>query len=231
MKFEERYPDLIDIQNGGTWAKLFEFFYILAQVRYATKDQLNKVDGKFGTSKKLERLKARDYLSVKSPGVYIITEKTRQIISLEGYNTSILQSRFTGDVLKHELIITDCLINLRADDNFYRVFYPIFREPPDYKKEYLRPDGCLVWKNKENQYKLQFFEVEQDKPNWSAHLKGKKRKYETIAGDLNTWDKWWRYNSEQLQLPFCKQEDFCFSILCFSKLQFEWEGWEFNNEN
>lgn len=228
LNYSDKYPELEIFIKGSTWIKLFRFLYDFAQLRYATKEHLNQINNVYGTHKKLTHLVKEKYLSVKNGDIYHITEKTRKLLGIEGFNTKILQSDFTGEVLKHELKITDCLLKLRKEPNFYGVFYPSFKE--------LKPDACLIYAEKEDykknnskilRYKIQFLEVEDEKGNWEQHLKNKRDKYILLARDFYIWDKWWRHNCERLELPFCKVEDFCFSVLCVANIEpKEWEGWQ-----
>lgn len=221
------YPELELIASRASYRQIFDLFYTLARVRYATFKQLHPLNHRIATKKNLVKLTELGYLSdhnlVKA---YHITEKTRNILKNEGYNTAILQKNFIGRSLEHALKTTDCLLKLQGQEHFYSVFYPIFREPPDYIKEFLRPDFAVVWKN-DNLVKLQFGEVETEKPDWENYILTKREKYEKLARDQNTYLMWWKYHADKLNLPLCEEEDFCFSVLCFGNIKKEWEGWNF----
>jgi len=133
-----------------------------------------------------------------------------------------LQKKFTGQTIEHELKITDFILDLQGKEFFYTVFYPQFKEPPDYTKDWLKPDACVVWKRGED-YKIQFVEVEDKKPGWENYLLNKKRNYELLAQDKNLYSMWWHEWHKKLNLPNCRLEDFCFSVLCNVKK--DWEGW------
>lgn len=218
------HPDLEPIANKASYRQIFDLLYTLARCRYATFKQLHPLNHRIATKNNLVRLTELDYLKpvelVKNGPAYHITEKTREILKREGYNTEVLQKSFTGNALHHALKITDCLLNLQGQSFFYQVFYPIFREPPDYRQEFLRPDFAVVWKDG-NRVKLQFGEVETEKPDWENYLLKKREKYEAIAQDKNTKEMWWKCWSERLRLLY--GDDFCFSVLC-SK-QTDWKGW------
>ncbi|MDQ5987367.1 MAG: hypothetical protein CSYNP_03107 [Syntrophus sp. SKADARSKE-3] len=224
------YSDLEWIEKKASYKQAFELFYKLAQVRYATFKQLHPLNHRVATKPNLVRFVEQGYLFthdlVKNQPAYSITEKARKILNFELYNTKILQKNFTGQSLDHALKITDCLLKLQASPEFYNVFYPFFREPPDYKSEFLRPDFCVIWK-KENSYKIQFGEVEQPKANWDNYLLIKRANYERLASDKNLYDIWWSEWSKRLNLPMCKKEDFCFSVLCVGNIKKEWSGWKF----
>lgn len=142
----------------------------------------------------------------------------------EGFSIAHLQSKFTGEIVNHELKITSVILELQP----WRVLYPTFTEPPAYTTEYLRPDACLVFKD-QNRYKLQFLEVETEKGNWENYLLAKSDKYDKIASDFNTYDKWARFHFQRLGLTLPEIKDFCFSILCVTdkEVDFGWRGWEF----
>jgi len=224
------YPDLEPIAARASYKQIFDLLYIVAQVRYATFKQLHPLNHRVVIKKNLEYLVKLDYLStinlVKNAKAFHITDKTRQILEKEGFNVEVIQKKFTGQDLKHALKITDCLLKLQAQENFYKVFYQIFREPPEYKQEFLRPDACVIWK-KDGAYKIEFIEVETEKPDWENYLLVKKEKYERLAHDQNIYRVWWKYYHERLNLPLCQEADFCFSVRCFGNIKKNWEGWQF----
>ncbi len=222
------HPDLEPIAAVASYKQIFDLLYTVAQVRYATFKQLHPLNHRVATKKNLDNLVSLDYLAsvrlVKNTKSFHITEKTRQILEREGFNVNIIQKKFTGFTLEHALKITDCLLNLQAKENLYQVFYPTFAAPPDYSKEFLKPDACLIWK-KDRAYKIEFLEVEEAKPNWAEYLLVKKDKYEQLASDPNIYRIWWKYYAEKLNLPLCKEADFCFSVRCFGNIERDWEGW------
>jgi len=227
MRKAELYADLGWIENKFTFNQLFELFYTLAQVRYATQKQLQPLNHRVATKKNLVKFVELDYLNavslVKNETAFYITEKTRKILTNEGFNVKVLQKDFTGQTLIHPLKITSCLLNLQP----WIVFYPQFKEPPNYGADWLKPDACLIFK-KDKAYKIQFLEVEEEKPDWENYLLNKKEKYEQLARDKNLYYLWWKYWADKLELPMCKEKDFCFSVLCFGNIKREWEGWKFN---
>ncbi len=233
MRKAELYSDLDWIENKFTFNQLFELFYTLARVRYATQKQLQPLNHRVATKENLVKFCELGYLNgvnlVKNEIAFYITDKTRQILANEGFNVKVLQKDFTGQILIHPLKITDCILKLQGEDNFYNVFYPAFREAPNYDKEFLRPDFCLIRKQPDGAYKIEFCEVETEKPDWLNYLLIKKEKYEKLATDQNLYYLWWKTWANKLDLPMCKETDFCFSVVCFSteKLDFNWNGWNF----
>ena len=225
------YPDLEPIAAGASYKQIFDLFYTLAQLRYATFKQLHPLNHRVATKKILTNLVSLDYLAevnlVRNIKAFHITEKTRQILEREGFNVKVIQKKFTGQTLEHALKVSKTILNLQAQENFYQVFYPIFREPPKYDREFLRPDACVVWK-KDRAYKIEFIEVEEAKPDWENYLLVKKEKYEQLARDPNIYRVWWKYYYDKLNLPLCKEAEFCFSVVCFGNIKKKWEGWEFS---
>jgi hypothetical protein len=227
------YPDLKPIADRASYKQIFDLLYIVAQVRYATFKQLNHVNYRVATKNNLADLVSLDYLAtinlVKNAKAFHITDKTRQILEREGFNVKIIQKKLTGHDLKHALKITECLLKLQAQDYFYNVFYYFFKMPPNYDGEFLRPDACVVWK-KDGAYKIEFIEVEEEKPNWGNYLLVKREKYEKLARDPNIYRIWWKGEKEEgwhkkLNLPICQEADFCFSVVCFGNIKKEWNGW------
>ena len=224
------YPDLEPIAARASYKQIFDLLYIVAQVRYATFKQIHSLNHRVATKKILANLVSFGYLDtinlVKNAKAFHITDKTRQILEREGFNVKIIQKKLTGQDLKHALKITECLLKLQAQDNFYNVFYYFFKMPPNYDGEFLRPDACVVWK-KDGAYKIEFIEVEEEKPDWENYLLVKREKYEQLARDPNIYRIWWKYYAEKLNLPLCKEGDFCFSVRCFADIKKEWGGWKF----
>ncbi|NLM67496.1 MAG: hypothetical protein GX180_10035 [Enterococcus sp.] len=235
MRKAELYSDLDWIENKFSFNQLFELFYTLARVRYATPKQLQPLNHRVATKTNLVKFCESGYLDgvslVKNETAFYITDKTKQILANEGFNVKVLQKDFTGQTLTHPLKITDCILKLQGEEHFYNVFYPVFREAPKYDKEFLRPDFCVVLKKKSvniAHYKIEFCEVETEKPDWLNYLLIKKEKYEKLATDKNLYSLWWKVWAGKLNLPMCKEKDFCFSVRCFGNIKRDWEGWQFN---
>lgn len=136
MRKAELYSDLEWIENKFSFNQLFELFYTLARVRYATHKQLQPLNHRVATEANLVKFVELGYLNginlVKNEIAFYITDKTRQILAIEGFNVKVLQKDFTGQTLIHPLKVTSCILKLQGEDNFYNVFYPVFKEPPSY---------------------------------------------------------------------------------------------------
>lgn len=215
MLKSDLYPELDPIARGSTYKKLFDWLYSAAQLRYTTKDHLNRLNHQFGTPKKLAKLCEAGFLM--GSEFYVITEKTRGILKAEDYNTRILQKDFNGQVAEHQLKITDFVLKIMAEPHFYAVIYPNFTD--------LIPDACVIFKNGDL-LKVEMLEVEEEKGNWLDYLTNKKTAYEKLAHDLDIYHKWWKVWSARLDLPYCQEKYFCFSIRCNAKITQDWEGWK-----
>lgn len=212
MKKQDTYPELTEIVRGSTYKKFFDWLYKAAQLRYTTKDHLNRLNHQFGTKKKLASLKeAGFFTAIKNGDVYVITKKARKVLSDEGYNTAILQDDFNGFSINHELKVTDCLIHLEPNDVFY------------YDFGYVRPDAIMIFKEP-HRYKIVFLEVESEKGNWDLYLNDKKLKYMKLAEDPDIYSKWWKVMCEKLKLPYPEINQFCFWITAFVNKNGEWSG-------
>jgi len=213
--------DLSDfLTKSATKPRLAECLWIIAEVRYATWGQIKAQEDVWvqhiATKTKISKLLELGFL-VLNQEVYSVGEQGFTFLKEQGYNTAHLQKRLRADGSSHTLQITEILLSVRKESHFFTVFFPTFTE--------LEPDACLVFK-KEDAYKLEFLEVERTEKR-DGYLIEKKRKYEDLAQRKETWEKWWRHNSKKLSLPFCKREDFCFSVRCYGKFRAEWEGWRF----
>jgi len=236
LKKAELYPDLEWTENKFSYSALFKEFYRLGQVRYATHNQLIPFNKQVFTKQNLVLLTELGYLDgsylVENDTAYFITDKTKELLTKEGFNVRVIQKKFTGTDLTHSLKITDCLLKLQGQSFFYAIFYPLFRDPPESKNAFLVPDACVVWK-KDGAYKIEFIEVEEEKPDWENYLWVKKEKYERLARDPNIYHLWWKGKEEKgyhkkLILPLCKEADFCFSVICYANIKKDWGGWKFS---
>jgi hypothetical protein len=203
MQFADKYSDLVQTVKGSTYKKFFDWLYMAAQLRYATKDHLNRLSKQFGTKKKLDSLRESGFLTaIRNGDVYVITPKSTKVLEDEGYNISILQKDFNGLSVNHELKITDAILTLQP----YAVFY--------YDFGYVRPDAIVILK-RDNAYKIEMLEVEEPKSNWNAYLEDKKLNYTKLASDIEIYEKWWKVWSEKLKLPYPKMDNFCFDVLLY----------------
>ena len=218
MDLETRHTDLAELVRGASWKQLFSTLYRLALVRYGTHRLLNPVNIKIATKRKLKKLVNLGYLSVNPTGVYTVTPKCLNLLKEHGYNTKILQKDFTGQGTGDTLVKSAVILNIMRDPDFYSVFYPNFT--------YLIPDACIVYK-KGDKARLAFLEVEQEKGNWQMYLEKKRENYLKLAREVEVYSKWWKRWSGLLDMNYCKPEEFCFSVLCYSDIRFHWEGWEF----
>jgi hypothetical protein len=224
MMIAERYPELAELTKGSSFSQLIALVKTLGLVRYASLDQLRAVNFKLGTAPKIARLCELGFFCVQNPGVYAITSKSLELLKENRINTRILKQEVTGKGAKHTLDRTSVILEEMKDPDFYTVTYPSFKKDGD---QWLVPDALLVFSDKANRrYKLEFLEVEEEKPDQLRYLEDKKEKYEELAKDNNIWEKWWKHNAELIGLPFCKRKDFCFSVKCYGNITANWRGWQ-----
>lgn len=198
-----------------TKPRLLDALYTIGLVRYATQKQLKSVKKSWVThictKQALEQLIELKYIGRNGSGAYFLLDKSFRLLGENGFNTEHLTKRLQGQGNEHDHAVTDVLLKITGEPDFFTVFYPIFTAPPNYDKDFLIPDACIVLK-RDDAYKLKFLEVETPKGNWSDYLEDKRLKYQRIASDYNTWDRWWRKWSAKLNLPMCDVNDFCFSV-------------------
>lgn len=202
MKLSDKYQDLAPLTSGSSFNQLFTLIYILATVRYATAKQLRSVNPKIGTGFKLSALCDLGYLSKSDGGFYYTANKGFELLRKEGFNTRILQKRLQGDYSFHQETLTDFILSVMREPDYYAVIYPNFT--------YIIPDACIIRKN-ENQYKIEFIEIEvSDKDK--EYIPDKKQRYEKLARDITLYSKWWQRWSALLKLKYCRQDQFCFWV-------------------
>lgn len=217
MKLEDKHKELAPIIKGSSFNQIFNWFYQLAQIRYATKEHLNFFNNKIGTPKKLKALTDEGFLL--SVNDYFFTApKTLKILQDNGFDTGILQHKFTGEVGKHQKTLSSVIFEIMKEPFFYRVFYPKLSYKGDTR--YIEPDACLIFKDGDKA-KVEFLEVENEKPDWFSHLQSKHDRYKIKAQDYNLFE-WWKIYAEKMKL---ESDEFCFSIRCYSAERYEWEGW------
>lgn len=194
--------------------------YQLAQLRYFTIEQFTKIN-RSGTKPKFQKLQELGYIED-----YTLSKKASSFLKKNGFNTWGLTERLRGGEEGHGFAISKVVQKLMQRPDYFFVFYKTFKHPPDYQKEFVRPDFCMVFK-KENKGKLIFGEVEGEKTNWETYLKNKKADYEAVARDPNTHSQWWKTVCRYKGLQFCDQGEFGFSVHVFGNVNYDWEGWEF----
>lgn len=196
----DRYAEIEPLTKGSSYKQLFDFLHTAYLLRFTTKDQLNRINNKFGTPKKLAKLTELGFFVFNE--AYSVTEKTLTILKDESYITIVKIP--DGNFTAHHLDISNFLQKEIEKEDFLTVFYPNF--------SYLIPDACVIRQNGQG-YKIQFVEVENEKPAWIEYLYQKKKLYERLATDRDIYLKWWKAYSAKLELPYPKEENFCFSVI------------------
>lgn len=229
--------ELAELKKGATWQNLYDALWHIALARYVTYQQLkiafppnNKSNvwcNKIITPQKI-RIAVEHGLIIDSDSILRITRKGIEFLTeYSKYNTKIIKLA-EGKGEKDKSDIAGIVLELTKQPDFYAVFYPEFYENKSDQQTFLRPDGALVLKQN-SKAKLVFLEIEQQKPNWQAHIEGKRRKYNLIAGREQTWGQWWRHWCGLLNFELCPIEKFGFSVWCIGnfKPKADWYGWQF----
>lgn len=190
--------------------RLNYFLFILALCRYATPEQLKickkqSIDKHIATKQSLQALCDLEIIA-SSNGAFFISDKGWELLEKTDYPISHLSKRKRAEPAEHTLKITDHLLSVIEDDNFYTAIYPQF----DIKGwPSLIPDLGLVYYNGQ-ECKLVFVEVELSAKT-DGYLEDKMRRYRIIAKQKETYD-WWIRLCKQIKLPECKITDFRFSV-------------------
>ena len=200
-----------------TRPRLIEALRILALVRYATLPQLQTVKKPYRqhiyTKQSLDQLLQLGIVA-DAGGAFRVGPNGWKLLDLPDH----YQKRCRGQGEEHDLAVTDILLCLTAQEDFFTVFYPHFG--------YLQPDACVIFK-RESEFKIEFMEVEvTDKE--PGYLERKRNQYERLATDYKTYAEWWQRWGGRYGLK-CKPDDFCFCVVCYSKEHRDWEGWRFED--
>ena len=217
MRLEECHSDLAELVKGSSFSQLFSLLHILAQVRYADKAQLNTCNFKLATRAKLLKLEHLGYLTCKNK-VYSVTSKTIELLKENDYPVSHFTGDLRGEGGKEEICKAAVKLEALKLPDFYRLIYPNFT--------YLIPDFALVFK-RDHQAKLVFVEVETEKPKWNEYLENKRMNYLTLSADHDIWAVWWKVHSTKLNLAWCREDEFSFSVWCVGNFKADWPGWSF----
>jgi hypothetical protein len=184
-----------------TRPRLIEALRTVAIVRYATLPQLQTVRKPYRqhiyTKQSLDQLLQRGIVS-DAGGAFRVGPNGWKLLDLPDH----YQKRCRGQGSEHDLAVTDILLGLTAQEDFFTVFYPHFGD--------LRPDACVIYR-KENAYRIEFLEVEVS-PKEKEYLPEKMKKYERLAKDYQTYATWWARWAPKLNLPYCTAEQFKFTV-------------------
>jgi len=233
MDLKIRFNDIAEaelLRGGITWNELFTFWHRAAMCRYCNQAHLHAIDSKLGTTgrkDKLTKLVELGYFDRSDDLVYSVTPKTIKALGeLDGYCTTLLQTRHQAEEARHQLRITDVLIKFIKRLDFFYAFYPNFEE--------LIPDACIILTDKMlGLLHIVFLEVEDEEARKDRdYLRDKWEKYYRIArtktGNRQTYD-WWEGVANLLKLPIPPEKNFSFQVCCFGKRKENWEGWVFQD--
>lgn len=224
--------ELEEIKKGATWQNIYDCLWTIATVRYVTRQQLTKHfpdavwQKKIATKNKLEALAQKEFLEQSPDGVLMVTRKAVRLLKdYSDKNYEIIKLP-KGVGQRDSVYNADVLLRIIQMPDYYALFYPVFHESKKDDQPFLIPDGAVIFK-KNNMAKLVFLEIENEKPEWRDYLEAKRRKYDVIAGRLETWSEWWSNQCQKLRIRQCIQTEFGFSVWCIGKFKTDWAGWNF----
>jgi len=200
----------------------------VAECRYLSFDVIksvkNPITNYAGSKATLTNLLNAGFLVLGDNNSYAITVKSRELLKENGFITEHLKMNLKGVYNSHQQILTAKLFAVMFESDYYLTFYPQFHR---HGNRYLIPDACLIRRNEEGHYKIEFIEVE-NSLKVEGYLHRKSEKYKNLAGDYWVYNEWWRKKAVEFRLPFPEYEQFCFCAKCFGKeipnTIFKWEG-------
>ena len=227
--------ELEEIKKGATWQNIYDCLWVIATVRYVTRQQMAKhfPDAvwrqKIATKNKLELLVQKGFLRQSADGVYVASSKAYKFLrEHSGKNCQIIKLP-SGTGERDSVYNSDQLLRIIQLPDFPVLFYPVFYKNKKDDQPFLIPDGAVVFK-KDNMAKLIFLEIEMPKPDWQNYLEKKRWKYNLIARRPETWSEWWKAQCEKLGVGHCTFEEFGFTVWCVGDVKADWPGWIFSSD-
>jgi len=129
--------DLSDYYSTGrTKSRLLQALKLIGECRYAALEQLQAVKKTYRqhifTKKSVNTLVGREFLEITSSQAYHLTDKSLEYLKINGINTSLFLKKWRATPDIHTSKITDYIISLQDDSDFFTVFYPQFKRPSNY---------------------------------------------------------------------------------------------------
>lgn len=178
---------------GATFSQLWQVFYytrLFKYMTYAHYVQIKTAYNKICTEKNMNDLCQLEYIKSPQKGVYCATDKVLPILKEAGFRTEILPSEPVGKGDVNELNNTDIFVKLVKLPTFEMLLYPQFKDT-ETNKSYIIPDALLVQKHEaKRMYKLTFFEIEANKPNWETYIEKKRSNYIRLSKDIGFYNYW-----------------------------------------
>ena len=212
QKYKDDLVDIIPLNSGGSYALMEEMLNIVRMLKYVQGSDLKEVNPRFSkicSKKKLTTLADRKYLEV-----------VNDLFTIGKIGLELLMSTDIPKWTYKEYYHTPELIKIMREPDFHTFLYPQFpKENP-----YIIPDALIVFRGKK--LKLQFLEIEAEKPNWDSYLEKKRQNYLKLARDKQVYTYWF-VMSKKFQLPCPPIEEFYFSVR-FTGCKKDWgEGFVF----
>ena len=187
-------------------------FPLLKTVKNPT---LNRV----GTKKFLTALLTENLLELTDKGNYRLSVKSFELLKKNKIRTEHMVEKPPDSDADHAWAVRRFLLPIMFWDTYHCVGYKRLSDHG------LEPDAILFFYCPKDGYQIVFVEVEETDKG-SQYLIEKRDKYISLGSDFSTWDAWWRKWHGHFGLPFCRQEEFKFSVWCRGTQTFEMEGWE-----
>lgn len=213
-----------------TPSRILKLFYIIGELRGADHPTLTSVKNSpyqhLHSVKHFKEFLTDNYLTLTENGIYELSGKGSKELDNSTKYKKVTKQYWTRHLKKshrlswgeHRQLLCRTLLPIMFSANYYLTFYPSL------SYHGLQPDACIVFKYPRG-YQLKFLEVETE-DHGEKYLFKKRDGYISAAQDLKTWSSWWKRHHADLGLPYCSQEQFCFSVLCKGTNVFEQNGWE-----
>lgn len=222
---EELKSDLrgiLPLESGASFELFWDMLYHIRLLKYIKQDQLKLINPRY--SKICGKKKMSCYCDLgllnRQDEVYTATNKSLDILKILNLNTKILPKSIDGFGDINQLANTAVFIQALKLPDFKALLYPSF--------DYIRPDALLV-RGDNVRYKLEFLEIESDKPNWIDYLENKRINYIRLAKDRQVYS-YWKAFSSYLSLTAPDIKDFRFSVVIIGKIQLDFgTGFKFIN--
>jgi len=202
--------DIIPLSSGGSYKLLWDMLYHIRLLKYVRHPHIRSINPRYSkicAVKKLDKLVEIGWLENPSSDVYIATDNVLPILKDNGYLTKTLP-KAVGYGGENELHNTSVFIQALKLPDFKALLYPSF--------DYIRPDALLV-RGDNVRYKLEFLEVEYNKPDWISYLENKRVNYLKLAQDRQVF-AYWKSVCSYLNLPVPDESAFKFSVSVIGKI-------------
>lgn len=212
--------DIIPLSGGGSYKLLWDMLYHIRLLKYVRQPDLKAINPRYAkicAVKKLDRLIELGWLSNPYSDVYIATDAVLPVLKDNGYQIKTLP-KASGYGGINELNNTSVFIQALNLPDFKALLFPSF--------DYIRPDALLV-RASFNKYKLEFLEIEAEKPDWVDWVENKRINYLKLASDRQVY-AYWKSVCSYLNLPVPEERVFRFSVSFVGKIKLDFgKGFNF----